>query len=270
MLGEDWQQTQVAWLNKLGNLTLTGYNSEYSDRPFEEKKTIKGGFNESSVRLNRFVRDQAVWTKNEMQERGQLLARKALTIWAPLVIDEQSVKRSEQDDIKALAGKRSLSSVPMSAGAQALFELLRPRVNALGTGRASGNPFRELPRARLLPRGSSTQASTVALARPGLQRVQGCRQSDRGCVCVQVPDQRDALWRRHLSLERAGASRWCNAHDSPGARVVIDMRTERGACQRDGRPVNDLLNRGAIVGASDTAGSSGVFQVTRAVRKAAQ
>ena len=52
MLGADWVTIQRQWLHRLGNLTLTGYNSKYSDRPFAEKKTISGGFGESSVRLN--------------------------------------------------------------------------------------------------------------------------------------------------------------------------------------------------------------------------
>ncbi len=53
MLGADWSDIQRQWLHRLGNLTLTGYNSKYSDRPFAEKKTISGGFEESSVRLNK-------------------------------------------------------------------------------------------------------------------------------------------------------------------------------------------------------------------------
>ena len=32
-LGPEWQRVQETWLHTLGNLTLTGYNSEYSDRP---------------------------------------------------------------------------------------------------------------------------------------------------------------------------------------------------------------------------------------------
>ena len=38
MLGEDWEYIQSKYLHTLGNLTLTAYNSEYSDRPFSEKK----------------------------------------------------------------------------------------------------------------------------------------------------------------------------------------------------------------------------------------
>lgn len=48
MLGSSWEIDHEVWLHRLGNLTLTGYNSTYQDRPFEEKKTIPGGFNESA------------------------------------------------------------------------------------------------------------------------------------------------------------------------------------------------------------------------------
>src|SRR5204863_325659 len=51
-LGPDWQSIQATWLHTLGNLTLTGYNSEYSDRPFAEKRDMPGGFKSSPLRLN--------------------------------------------------------------------------------------------------------------------------------------------------------------------------------------------------------------------------
>jgi hypothetical protein len=37
-LGPEWQHLQQTWLHTLGNLTLTGYNSEYSDFPFAYKR----------------------------------------------------------------------------------------------------------------------------------------------------------------------------------------------------------------------------------------
>ena len=51
-LGPDWQNVQATWLHTLGNLTLTGYNPEYSDRPFLEKRDMPGGFAHSPLRLN--------------------------------------------------------------------------------------------------------------------------------------------------------------------------------------------------------------------------
>ena len=52
-----------------------------SNRSFEEKKTIKGGFKEAAVRLNQFVREQPQWTATEMDLRGKQLADRALKIW---------------------------------------------------------------------------------------------------------------------------------------------------------------------------------------------
>jgi len=37
-LGAEWERVQQQWLHTLGNLTLTGYNAEYSDRAFAEKR----------------------------------------------------------------------------------------------------------------------------------------------------------------------------------------------------------------------------------------
>ena len=128
MLGDDWREVQQQWLHRLGNLTLTGYNSTYSDRPFDKKKTIPGGFNESSVRLNKFVREQPVWTAVEMKLRGKELAQRALSIWPALVVDKALVDAAELDEIQALAKRRDVAKVPMSQKARELFELLRARI----------------------------------------------------------------------------------------------------------------------------------------------
>ena len=66
MLGADWKLVQETWLHRLGNLTLTAYNSKYSDHAFDEKKTMDKGFNESPLRLNRFIREQGRWTATEI------------------------------------------------------------------------------------------------------------------------------------------------------------------------------------------------------------
>ena len=88
MLGERWRDVQNTWLNRLGNLTLTGYNSTYSDRPVDEKKTLPGGFADSSVRLNRFVREQPVWTAEQISKRTEELARRAVDHWPSLSVPQ--------------------------------------------------------------------------------------------------------------------------------------------------------------------------------------
>lgn len=131
MLGKDWKKVQETWLHRLGNLTLTGYNSTYSDRPFEEKKTIEGGFEHSSVRLNKFVREQSKWTPAEIEARSQMLADRALRIWPPLEVDPKAVERAEQADLRELAERRDVAKVPMSVAARELYERLRPHVHEI-------------------------------------------------------------------------------------------------------------------------------------------
>jgi hypothetical protein len=52
-LGVNWKEIQKKYLHTIGNLTLTGYNPELSDRPFHEKRDTKGGYADSPLRLNR-------------------------------------------------------------------------------------------------------------------------------------------------------------------------------------------------------------------------
>ena len=128
MLGKHWREVQHEWLHRLGNLTLTGYNSAYSDRPFNEKKTIPGGFEESSVRLNKFVREQPVWTVAEMERRGKELASQALSVWPRLVVDKALIDDAEHAEMRSLAMRRDVGKVPMSAVARGLFDLLREKI----------------------------------------------------------------------------------------------------------------------------------------------
>jgi len=81
MLGENWKVIQENYLHTIGNLTLTGYNSELSDRPFGQKKTIEGGFNDSPIRLNDFFRRAEIWREEEILTRAKELAAKATGIW---------------------------------------------------------------------------------------------------------------------------------------------------------------------------------------------
>jgi predicted transport protein len=131
MLGDEWQAVQRTWLHRLGNLTLTGYNSTYSDRPFEEKKTIAGGFNESSVRLNKYVREQPRWTASEIEHRGRLLADQAVEIWPALHVAPSAIEAAEQAELRERAAMGDVSKVPMDPTARQLFEDLRARIREI-------------------------------------------------------------------------------------------------------------------------------------------
>lgn len=80
-LGPDWKQVQATWLHTLGNLTLTGYNSEYGDRPFARKRDMTGGFKESPLRLNEGLGALETWNSDTIQARAKRLAERAVAVW---------------------------------------------------------------------------------------------------------------------------------------------------------------------------------------------
>lgn len=81
MLGADWRDVQARCLHTLGNLTLTGYNSEYGARPFHEKRDMEGGFRDSPIRLNRGLATLDRWDAGAIAARTQELVRLALQVW---------------------------------------------------------------------------------------------------------------------------------------------------------------------------------------------
>ena len=81
-LGENWQEIQEKYLHTIGNLTLTGYNSELSDHSFSEKKEQEpGGFRDSRLRLNDSLLREPTWNEDAILARAEELAEKALKIW---------------------------------------------------------------------------------------------------------------------------------------------------------------------------------------------
>jgi len=80
-LGPEWERVQGTWLHTLGNLTLTGYNSEYSDRPFNEKRDMTGGFKQSPLKLNAGIGQLDDWNEGAIKVRGGKLADMALDVW---------------------------------------------------------------------------------------------------------------------------------------------------------------------------------------------
>jgi len=81
-LGTEWQRIQQTYLHTLGNLTLTGYNSEYSDKTFAEKRDMPGGFKESPLRLNQGLGNIEQWDEDAIRQRADRLSTIALDVWA--------------------------------------------------------------------------------------------------------------------------------------------------------------------------------------------
>ncbi|WP_058914040.1 GmrSD restriction endonuclease domain-containing protein [Entomohabitans teleogrylli] len=80
-LGDEWQRVWETWRHTLGNLTLTGYNPEYSNRSFAEKRDMDGGFRHSHLRLNNGLSCLETWNEEAIVARARHMAEQASTVW---------------------------------------------------------------------------------------------------------------------------------------------------------------------------------------------
>lgn len=80
-LGPNYLEIHEIWLHRLANLTLTGYNSKYSNNPFADKKEMANGFKHSHIYMNKWIGEQDCWRLEELEKRNQLLMERALQIW---------------------------------------------------------------------------------------------------------------------------------------------------------------------------------------------
>jgi uncharacterized protein with ParB-like and HNH nuclease domain/predicted transport protein len=130
-LGPEWQRIRDTWLHTIGNLTLTGYNSEYSDRPFLQKRDMSGGFRESTLRVNAGLGNLDSWSEASIRERATKLTLFALDVW-PLPEIEETVLASYRKPITkgggyTIADHPNLGSEKLTG----LFQHFRREVLAL-------------------------------------------------------------------------------------------------------------------------------------------
>lgn len=128
-LGEKWKEIQEKYLHTLGNLTLTGYNSEYQDKPFSEKRDMDGGFAQSPLKLNAGLGQIAVWNEAEITKRADRLAAEALQVWTVPELPKDILAVYKSKDTK---GDFSLSDHPQLKGdTKKLFEAFQKEILAL-------------------------------------------------------------------------------------------------------------------------------------------
>lgn len=131
-LGDDWQRVQQQWLHTLGNLTLTGYNAEYSDRPFAEKRDMSGGFKESPLKLNAGLGQTDVWDEQAIQTRAGRLADMALAVWTAPTLDRTRLAAYRPQASTAGGGYTIEDHPHLHTGAmREVFEAFRKEVLAL-------------------------------------------------------------------------------------------------------------------------------------------
>ncbi|MBW9173430.1 DUF262 domain-containing HNH endonuclease family protein [Clostridium estertheticum] len=80
-LGDDWKEIHSKYLHTIGNLSLTRYNSEMSNKFFTDKRDIKGGFRDSACWLNKDLRNLDTWNETEIIKRAKNLFTIASNIW---------------------------------------------------------------------------------------------------------------------------------------------------------------------------------------------
>ncbi len=90
-LGENYAEIQAKYLNTLGNLTLTRYNSEMGDKPFSEKLEI---YKESAMHnLNKYVVQQTTWNEGTIVERAKQLSARACDVWKAPILDHETIEK---------------------------------------------------------------------------------------------------------------------------------------------------------------------------------
>ena len=125
-LGTDWQEIQKRYIHTIGNLTLTAYNSEMSDRSFMEKMNMSGGFKESALRLNKYVVLQNEWNEKHIKERAKELVKKAESIWPYPSMTAMELVPYQMEE--KTAQRYSLETYDVNDFTKMLFEALDKRI----------------------------------------------------------------------------------------------------------------------------------------------
>ncbi|MGN8386543.1 GmrSD restriction endonuclease domain-containing protein [Helicobacter pylori] len=146
-LGENFEAIHEKYLHTIGNLTLTGYNSEYSNKSFQEKQGMEGGFKDSPLKLNQSLKDLESFGEKEIEKRANDLADWALKIWTYPKLEaetleeykpkkekkEKKERKKEKEEYKLRKEKKvyDLSSYKFSPHSRELFDILRKEIKAL-------------------------------------------------------------------------------------------------------------------------------------------
>ncbi len=89
-LGVEWERVHPTWVHTPGNLTLSGYNPELSNRPFSEKRAR---YQESNIGLTKELSKVESWNEEQIRLRGERLGQWAAELWSmPTVLERDSEK----------------------------------------------------------------------------------------------------------------------------------------------------------------------------------
>ncbi|GAA9481722.1 hypothetical protein BTM451_05640 [Helicobacter pylori] len=127
-LGENFQEIHDKFLHTIGNLTLTGYNTEYSNKSFQEKRDMEKGFKQSPLKLNQSLKDLESFGEKEIEKRANDLADWALKIWTYPKLDAETLEKYKPKKEKKVY---DLSSYKFGSHSRELFDILSKEIKAL-------------------------------------------------------------------------------------------------------------------------------------------
>ncbi|GAA9023847.1 DUF262 and DUF1524 domain-containing protein [Helicobacter pylori] len=131
-LGENFQEIHDKYLHTIGNLTLTGYNSEYGNKSFQEKRCMEGGFKDSPLRLNEGLRGlESSFGEEEIKKRAKDLADSALKIWTYPNLNAETLEKYKPKKDKKEKKVYGLSSYKFDSHSRELFDILSKEIKAL-------------------------------------------------------------------------------------------------------------------------------------------
>jgi len=112
-LGDKYQLIHDKYLHNIGNLSLSGDNTQLSNNSFEEKKQILK--DQSSLRLNRYFVDLSSWDEEEINKRALSLFNDAKYIWTypkelvlQIELEDEDKEFYTLDDEMDVTGKKPL------------------------------------------------------------------------------------------------------------------------------------------------------------------
>ncbi|GAA9507794.1 DUF262 and DUF1524 domain-containing protein [Helicobacter pylori] len=138
-LGENFQEIHDKYLHTIGNLTLTGYNTEYSNKSFQEKRDMEKGFKQSPLKLNQSLRDLESFGEEEIKKRANDLADWALKIWTYPKLDAETLEKYKPKKDKKEKKVYDLSSYNFGSHSRELFDILSKGIKALDEKRIVEN-----------------------------------------------------------------------------------------------------------------------------------
>jgi len=130
-LGERWKEIHEKYLHTIGNITLTGYNPELSNKPFKEKRDMEGGFADSPIRLNQSLAKLEHWNGNEILNRARTLVDLAVPIWECPDLEEEvlnNYKSIEKEKLERIYTIEDHPHIVEGEAMRPLFEKLRKRI----------------------------------------------------------------------------------------------------------------------------------------------